>query len=143
MKLLCENHKNLVDTILPNFSTKECHSMHGLDEYSSNHLLFGCIMREFYNKKNITYPLLIHLLWEYGESLDFTKKIINKIYTYINLDRHLYKGDSLVNFTSDNILFIAGYYLQDKIKINRKALSQLFIADLLKAQLYTKLLTSE
>lgn len=126
MKLFCENHEKLPEAFLPNSSTKECFSTHGLDEFTLLHFISGLIGKKVFPNKKIYLPLSMHLLWEYLETTEVGKKIFSDN-LIINGSRIKYEGDSYMNSTVDNIAFTLGYYLQKKIDLSKKDLTLIYI----------------
>ena len=105
MKLLCQYHNNFIESLLPNSSTPQCFSTHGLDEFKLLHLIFF-----FLNQKFIKL-LVAHVLWEYLEITNFFKVNVSKL-AILNGSTNEYNGDSFLNFLTDNLAFYVGYELE-------------------------------
>lgn len=127
MKFYCQNHNNFIESLLPNSSTPECLSTHGLDEYTFVHLLLGTGSKVYFPETKFYKLLAGHLFWEYLETRQDFRDLLfnnNKIANGSNIE---YLGDSLMNFFTDNISFYAGYKIQKKLDLNKRDFTIIFI----------------
>ena len=128
MKFYCPNHNNFITSLLPNSSTPECLSHHGLDEYTFIHLLTGVGSNVFFPKTKLKILLAGHLFWEYLETRKDFRDLIFNGKKFINGSSKEYGGDSFMNFMTDNLAFYGGYELQKKLNLDSKEFLVIFLA---------------
>ena len=127
MKFTCKTHTTLLECILPNSSTPNCLSTHGLDEYSFLHLLVGTGANVYFPKTKFNKLLLGHLFWEYLETRKDFRNLLFNGQVETNGSTIKYEGDSFVNFFTDNLAFYLGHKLQKKINLDKKEFILIFI----------------
>ena len=126
MKLFCQNHNNLIQGLLPNSSTPQCFSTHGLDEFTLLHLLSGTASNVFFPNQKFIKLFAIHVLWEYLETREDFRKFFFKT-DLLNGSTMEYHGDSLLNFITDNLAFYVGYELQKKLNLDKKEIAVVYL----------------
>lgn len=127
MKSYCQNHNNFFESLLPNSSTPECMSTHGLDEFTFIHLLSGTGSKIYFPETKFYKLLASHLFWEYLETRQDFRDLLFNGKELINGSSKEYNGDSFMNFLTDNIAFYGGYKLQKKINLTKREFIMIFL----------------
>lgn len=127
MRLFCQNHNNFIKSLLPNSSTPECLSTHGIDEYTFIHLLLGIGSVVYFPKTKFYKLLAFHLIWEYLETRQDFRDFLFNNNKIANGSNNEYLGDSFMNFFTDNVSFYTGYEIQKRINLNKRDFTIIFI----------------
>jgi hypothetical protein len=127
MKPYCQNHNNFIESLLPNSSTPECMSTHGLDEYTFIHLLLGSGSKVYFPETKFHKLLAGHLFWEYLETRKDFRDLLFNGKELINGSSKEYNGDSIMNFLTDNLAFYGGYKLQKKLNLTKREFIMIFL----------------